>query len=728
MSRILGLILSCGLLHAAQVNFRAPQTISLSFVTGAAYGDFRGTGRQDLIAVDLALQLYPNMGHGQFGPPTTILSSPQGTAWRAVAADFNRDGKLDVALLSLAGGLSATGSITVLLGNGDGTFQPPSVYSTGSLSRGYTIVVGDFNHDGILDGAAGGSSIQVFTGKGDGTFTGRIETGLNGAAVSDMTAADFNRDGKLDLAVATNTNLFSGALSIYLGNGDGTFQASASAVATGLFAVASGDLNGDGLPDLAVATTTAGNRNIMQVFLSNGDGTFHSPVTYALPRLGFAIVIADLNGDRKPDIVVGSYELPGLIASGSVTAFLGAGDGSFAPGITSLTGVEIQTMAIADFTGDGHPDVAFTQGVCCLSLAAGDGKGRFESFALYRTPAYAYAVFAADFEASGRLDLAVLNGAIDLFPGAAGGDFETPLASPPNGFDAIYGAVADFNGDGIPDLAAAGGSGPDSLRLYFGQRGGNFIAGTTVTSVLPQISSMVAADFNGDGNQDLAISSAPSGNFPGLVQILLGDGKGNFKIHSVIPFPGSLLGQIVAADFNGDGKMDLAVANRGSAFAFLLLIGKGDGAFQSAVGQGTSQDGTGFLAVGDLNHDGKLDVVASDGLLGYLYVSLGNGNGTFQPTTAFPSGLAATSLSVADFNCDGNLDVAATGGSLDNVSIYAGDGFGALGQPVSFSTGAGAYAMAVGDFNGDGKPDIAAANNNGRSVSVLLNTTRCGAN
>jgi len=415
---------SCSLIHAGRISFRAPQTLSLGSVSAETFGDFHKNGRQDLMVVSFGagLQLYPNVGYGRFGTPAAILPVLTGFTPRVVAADFNQDGKLDVALLTVGEQNAAT--VTVLLGNGDGTLQAPTVYATGTLSGGGALLAGDFNRDGHLDLAVGGDSIQVLEGKGDGTFTGPVETPLGGATVSSMTAADFNRDGKLDLAVCASVNLTAYSLSIYTGKGAGTFQPPASAIASGPTAVASGDLNGDGLADLAAADPNNGGS--VQVFLANGDGTFQLPANYPLAT-GHdllngegAIYVVDANQDGHLDIVNGTYLFPGAIDGGLVTTFLGRGDGTFQPGVTSLKGEEVLTMAVADFNGDGYPDLAFAGELCCVSVAAGSGSGRFESSALYPVPEYARAVFAADFQGAGQIDLALLTPPhLDLYPGTA---------------------------------------------------------------------------------------------------------------------------------------------------------------------------------------------------------------------------------------------------------------------------------------------------------------------
>lgn len=304
----------------------------------------------------------------------------------------------------------------------------------------------------------------------------------------------------------------------------------------------------------------------------------------------------------------------------------------------------------------------------------------------------------------------MINGAsVALFPGQAGGKFGTPLTS---GAVSTSGAVA--------------GNNPAQLQVLFGQKDGNFVPAATHTDLTLQVASMTAADFNGDGIPDIALSTSALRTTPGGVQVLLGNGKGNFTVSATIPVSSSAFGQIVAADFNGDGKMDLAIADNTSNSVFTLLLGNGDGTFQAPVTFGSGTFGTSFLTVGDFNGDGQLDVAASDSNLSDIYVMLGNGDGTFQNGVTIAGGSWATGLATGDFNCDGTRDLAAS--SSTDVTFFTGMGNGSFAPGVAFGSGAQTMSLAIGDFNGDGKPDAATVNYDGESMSVLLNMTRCAAN
>jgi len=262
--------------------------------------------------------------------------------------DFNHDGKLDVAV-------TAGKSLSILLGNGDGTFQPainyPGVY--------YSIAVADFNNDGNLDivVAPYSNSVSVFLGNGDGTFQSPIISPTTGPLAS-IVVGDFNGDHKLDIAAVDNPYI-----SVLLGNGDGTFQSpidNDSFVGAGELAL--GDFNNDHLLDVAVVGSFGSSSN-MGVLLGNGDGTLQNSLTYPLATTPGSVAAADFRRDGKLDLAVGGYLV------GEVTVLLGNGDGSFQPGADYSGG---GAVLIQDFNHDGKLDI-----VSGLTLLLGNGDGTF---------------------------------------------------------------------------------------------------------------------------------------------------------------------------------------------------------------------------------------------------------------------------------------------------------------------------------------------------------------
>jgi len=290
-----------------------------------------------------SLSILLGNGDGTFQPATTITAgtNPNGIA----AGDFNGDGKMDLAM-AIGCCSSSLGSVSVYLGNGDATFQTPVNYAVGPGP--IYVAVGDFNGDHNLDlavanaGYGGGNSISILLGNGDGTFRSQVQY-ATGMEPFGIVVADFNGDGKSDLAVTTN-----GFISVLMGNGDGTFQTHVDYSASNVvdsYIVAS-DLNGDGKLDLAAG----GN-----VLLGNGDGTFRLASQFASGT--GALVVADFNGDGKPDL---AYS-PRLSPQGSIQ--LGNGDGTFQKPVDYLFADEgTDSLAAIDLNGDGVPDLVAADG------------------------------------------------------------------------------------------------------------------------------------------------------------------------------------------------------------------------------------------------------------------------------------------------------------------------------------------------------------------------------
>jgi Bacterial Ig-like domain (group 3)/FG-GAP-like repeat/Abnormal spindle-like microcephaly-assoc'd, ASPM-SPD-2-Hydin len=348
--------------------FRAPTTYSSGGVYGTdvAIGDLNGDGKPDIVVVNCgnaannhcigvggnAGILFGN-GDGTFQPVISMPLGGGGFGAIAVAiADINADGKLDVIV---AGDCTSGGCGGVLLGNGDGTFQPEIPFSSAGLIA-FSLAIGDLNGDGKLDAVIGnqcatqacqGSTVGVSLGNGDGTFQPAVAYNSGGIYPDGVAIADISGDGKADLVVAnssTSTTINQGDVGVLIGNGDGTFQPVVAYPASefGAAAIKVADMDGDGKPDVVVVncSATSGNCNggggNVGVLLGNGDGTLKPVVTF--PPGGntpFAVGVADLNGDSRPDIVVGNCNSNVCgNAPGSVAVLLNT---SLAPTTTTLT-------------------------------------------------------------------------------------------------------------------------------------------------------------------------------------------------------------------------------------------------------------------------------------------------------------------------------------------------------------------------------------------------------
>jgi hypothetical protein len=312
----------------------------------------------------------------------------------AITADFNDDGKLDVVTAD-----RSDNTVSVLLGNGDGTFQSRTPYPT--ANGPLELAAGDFDGDGFLDLVVAdqtSNAVSILLGNGDGTFMTHVEFDTGREPLS-VTVGDFNQDGKLDLAV---TNGSDNTVSVLLGNGDGTFQPQVS-YATGArpFPSVTGDFNGDGILDLAVGNQ---NDNSVSILLGKGDGTFQPQVTYAAGSQVYALTTADLNDDGKLDLAVASN------ADNTVSVLLGLGDGTFQPQATFVTGSGPHSVIATDLNGDGKLDlVVANEGGNSVSVLLGNGDGTFQAKVDYGAGSGAISSPAGDFNQDGRLDLAVAN-------------------------------------------------------------------------------------------------------------------------------------------------------------------------------------------------------------------------------------------------------------------------------------------------------------------------------
>jgi len=322
----------------------------------------------------------------------------------AVTADFNEDGKLDLAVANNTGD-----DVSIFLGNGDGTFQPGMDYGVGA-SPTSGMMAADLNGDGIQDLAVANYSsnnVSVLIGNGDGTFQPAVnyDVGNNPTWVA---VGDFNGDGEVDLAVSDQNcvpRCGPGVVSILLGNGDGTLQPHVDyGAAMGPNSVTVGDFNGDGRLDLAVAAGNGGGGTQVSVLLGNGDGSFQSPVNYTAGLNPAGVATADFNNDGKLDLAV-------VNNIGSISILLGNGDGTFQTHFDYSTGFfPIGTLGVADFNGDGKVDLAVANsGSSNISILLGNGDGTFQPQVEFATGVAPHAVVTGDFNADGRLDLAVPN-------------------------------------------------------------------------------------------------------------------------------------------------------------------------------------------------------------------------------------------------------------------------------------------------------------------------------
>ena len=674
-----------------------------------AVGDFNRDGLSDLAVANNAsgtASILLGVGDGTFSAPRHV---PVGIGPESlVVADFNGDGASDLAASR------NNDKLSILLGNGDGTFGAPSELDGGGIGP-TTLSVGDFNGDARSDLAmtnANTDDVSIFLGTGAGTFNGPARFDA-GDQPTYSAVGDFNNDGKSDLAIA------GGSIRILLGNGDGAFGAPSRFNSEWpAHSVAVADFNGDGKGDLVVGNVFFGNR--VTVWLGTGTGTFNGPTHFVTGKDPRFVTAGDFNGDGKADIVAANRE------ADNVSVLLGDGAGNFAKPANYGTGGGPVSVATGDFNGDGKRDLATANvfsGDGSILLGVGGGAFAAPASLSFLNPSSSpqqddrsgpSSVVSGDFNGDGKRDVAISNffsRNISVLLGTGSGTFgERTNFSAGNRLRDL--AAGDFNGDGRGDLAVVTGD-PDGVSVLPGTAAGGF--GTPIASNAgPSPASIATGDFNRDGRIDLAITNSNSAT----VSVLLGTGDGGFNgpnSFAVGAGPQSL----AVGDFNGDGKSDLAVGNIFSE-SVSILLGDGAGGFASA-GNVRVGDSPASIAVGEFNGDGKSDLaVVNQSLAGALYVFTGAGDGTFTLHARITTGLAPGFVAARDFNNDGATDLGVVLNRHNRVTILLGDGRGVFAGPYDFYAGASPTRMVDGDFNADGMGDLVVTNAESDTVNILL--------
>jgi hypothetical protein len=684
--------------------------------TGIATGDFTGNHIVDVAVVNPdgnSVLVFLGIGDGTFQAPRSIAVGPDAHA--LAAADLAHTGRADLVVTHFNEG-DPRNTVSVLLSNGDGTFQPPVDYQVGDNPSG--IAIGDFTGSGVPDIVVTnlgfffhdqfqpGTTVSVLLGAGDGTF-GPARTFDTGVTPEAVAVGDFTNNGRLSIVTADEGfGNIPGDVAFLPGNGDGTFEpAKLLDLGTGdsvaARSVAAADLTGTGKLDIVAATDFNIDGGV-SVILGNGNGTFQNAVTYRAfagsGSLPIHVAIGDFHGNGSRDIAVESF----LGDAAGLDVLPNNGDGTFQSPIEVSTAA-LGVMAVGDFTGDNSADLAVAT-TDVLSIFLRQPGGLFKTPTVLATGPGTSSLQTADLRHDNTADLIIANAqnnTVGVMLGNGDGTFQA-LATYPVGRNPQNVASADLLNNGILDLVVV--SEDDRiLNMLIGNGDGSFHPAQTITLNVPSNYvpvRVVAGDFEQNGRVDLVVLARDTNNQGSGLITLHGNGDGTFTQDPIRVIAPQLVhdpGRITfeAADLNNDGNLDLVIST-GSAPSVAIFFGIGDGTFGQAQGLvfgSSSDDVVASVALADLRGNGILDmVVGVDNLFRTddVIVRLGNGDGTFQPAIRFRTAGPVTSVVAADFNGDGVRDVAVSewpvlggGGSSNSLSVLLGMGDGTFGPPTN---------------------------------------------
>ncbi len=707
------------------------------------------------------------------GGPTTQAATPTfaakqdfatGASPRSVSGnDLNGDGKLDLAVVNLNSNTVSVLLNTTAPGATTTSFAAKQDFATGAGP--VSVTVGDLNGDGkpdlavanfnsntvsvLLNTTAPGAATPSFADKQDvATSEGPIY----------VTTGDLNGDGKLDLAVV---DLLSNTISVLLnttapGAATPSFAAKQDfATEDGPLSVAVGDLNGDGKLDLAVANF---NSSTVTVLLNTtapaaATCTFSGIQDFAVGDGPAFVSMGDMNGDGKLDLAIVNFIFNTVSMLLNTTA-TGAATASFSANQEFATGTGPIHVTLCDVNEDGKLDLIVANfnsnnvSVLLNSTAPGAATPSFAAKQDFDTGEAPLFIAVGDLNGDGKLDLAVANLHVSTVSVLLN---TTNLGTATPGFavkqDVDTGAnprsvtLGDLNGDSKLDLAVVNaGSNTVSVLLNTTAPGSatasftakrDFAAGTAPVSI-------TVGDLNSDGKLDLVVANINSNN----VSVLLNTTTPGAATPSFAAKQDFVTGDdpvsVTVGDLNGDGKLDLIVANLISTVSVLFnTTAPGASAATFATKQDfPTGDGPRFVSVGDLNGDGKLDLAVANFNSSTVSVLLnttvpGAAAPSFAALHDFPTGVRPVSVSVGDLNGDGQLDLAVVNLVSNTVSVLLnntapGAAIPSFAAKQDFATDFNPASITVGDLNGDGKLDLTVANSHSDNVSVLLNTTAPG--
>jgi hypothetical protein len=685
--------------------------------------------------------------------------------YAVAAADINGDGKQDMVCANFSDASISVFLNTTTIGSATPSFSGKTDFDIAGNAMYLTL--GDINGDGkpdiiIANSTTSNVSVminQTVTGSSTADFTTKVDFTTGGKPVS-VTLKDFNLDGRPDIAAGDqDTSVYIFINNTIPGDTAASFSTAYGFDAGyGAFFAASADFNGDGKPDLV---SVDGN-DIASVFINTTSPG--ASVPSFTPRMDFgtldfavSVSTGDLNLDGKPDFAVANNDTMSVFLNTTTP-------GSSNPAFSSRFDFAIEdgspaAILIADMNCDGKPDVITsnintnTLSVFLNAVLPGSSVPVFLSRADFTTLQIPENLCVADINGDGRPDMLAANAGSDsvsVFINGTGvgiapasftnTDFSMQAGSSPKSI-----ILQDFNGDGKPDLAS-GDYNNKAVSVFLntttpGSTGPSYSAAQHFSTGSGSPPALASGDFNSDGKYDLAVVNAESGG--GYIAVFLNITSPGASSVSFSPHTDYVMANgpraIQVGDVNGDGKPDLIATNgldnNVSVFLNITTPGASAPAFSGRTDFATGNEPQ-TLCIADFNGDGKCDFATSNGISNNVSIFFnttdpGASTPTFSSRTDF-AGMGITwALTSADFNGDGKPDIAVTTINVDSVAVMLNSTVPGSSVPTfyphrRFSTGQTAYRVASGDVNGDGKADLITANWNSNNISVLLNATTPG--
>ncbi len=626
-------------------------------------------------------------------------------------ADVNEDGLHDI----VTANRTTPGMVSVLLNQGGGSFDLPKSFPSGG-SNPSSLAIADFNNNGRLDIAVTNQSsgtVSILRGSGTGVFR-RPQSYPAGPSPTAIDVSDFNADGAPDIVVVNSSTT---TISVLINNGDGTFAAPVSHnLGTKALAVTTGDFNNDGNNDFIASghNLTCPNwcepiNSRVTLFLGHGDGTFSNGWTFTALSSPGAITVADFDFDNKLDLVSIDTHADDKYPGKNVNVFFGNGDGTFHNPLFYVIGSTPSRVDIGDTDDDGLLDIVVLKPpgpIQNVVILRGTIDGLFHPPQWHDGGVKPADISIADYTADGATDIGIVNsvggiGSVTLMVANGAGGFPTSL--PKYGPATDYITVADFTGEGHLDFARTSST-TNGVGVYSGSATGSFES-TGTFSADGKERHLLAEDFDADGITDLAVATDPP--IFGNISVAIGTQDAQlFQQAKTFPAP-SYAQNLVAADLNGDGNLDMVQGTGTSSGSgqktLYLYFGMGNGALANPVSLHTGAEAW-SAAVGDFNDDGIPDLVTGSKLM------RGNGDGTFRAPVNH--GAKGCYIDVGDFNDDGAQDLATAEcepwpyNQTGAVWIVLGNGNGTFKPATKITGNSHPKGIIVSDINNDGRADL----------------------